>query len=229
MEEKIYSVKLGVNSCYLIRGKHIVMVDGGVPLKVNSFRKKLDQLGIRPEEIKLIVLTHSHIDHAGSAKAIQKLTGAKVAYHEKEKEFLEVGGCAVPKATNWWGRISHPFVFPLLSRIPFPKVKADITITNEEFPLNEFGIDGSIIHTPGHTEGSISVLLKTGDVFVGCMAHNNLPFRLKPGFPIYAQDIGIVKESWKLLIDKGAKVIYPGHGNPFPVQVIQNALKYNTP
>ena len=50
------------------------------------------------------------------------------------------------------------------------------------------------------------------------------PFRLRPGLPIYALDIATVKENWKLLIDKGAKMIYPGHGNPFPVEVMKKIL-----
>jgi hydroxyacylglutathione hydrolase len=67
-------------------------------------------------------------------------------------------------------------------------------------------------------------LLDTGEAFVGCMAHNNLPFRLRPGLPIYALDIDSIKANWKLIIDKGAKMIYPGHGNPFPVEVMKKIL-----
>jgi glyoxylase-like metal-dependent hydrolase (beta-lactamase superfamily II) len=56
------------------------------------------------------------------------------------------------------------------------------------------------------------------------MAHDGLPFRLSPGFPIYAEDINKLLESWKLLIGKGARVVFPGHGNPFPVEVIRKKL-----
>jgi len=222
---EIFSIKLGLNSCYLIKGKDIVMVDAGVPGKIRSFTRKLKEIGILPDEIKLIVLTHSHFDHAGSAFDIQKLTGAKIAFHEKERQFLEIGGFAMPKGVNRWGKISHPLLFPILKRIPFPKVKADIILTDEEFSLEEYGINGSIIHTPGHTEGSVSVLLTSGEVFAGCMAHNNLPFRLKPGLPIYAKDINQIIENWKILIGRGAKIVYPGHGDPFPVEVIRKAIK----
>jgi hydroxyacylglutathione hydrolase len=101
---------------------------------------------------------------------------------------------------------------------------ADILLNSEEIKLTEFGIDGRIIHTPGHTEGSISLLLDTGEAFVGCMAHDGLPFRLYPGFPIYAYDINKLKESWKLIISRGARIIFPGHGNPFPVELIRKKL-----
>jgi glyoxylase-like metal-dependent hydrolase (beta-lactamase superfamily II) len=94
----------------------------------------------------------------------------------------------------------------------------------EEYPLDEFGIDGKVIHTPGHTPGSISVLLKTGEAFVGCMAHDGFPFRLNPGLPIYASDIDEIKKNWKSLIEKGAKIIFPGHGNQFSVEVIKSVI-----
>ena len=93
-----------------------------------------------------------------------------------------------------------------------------------QIALIEFGIPGKIIYTPGHTQGSVSVLLETGEAFVGCLAHNNLPFRFRPGLPIFAEDIEKVKESWKPIIQQGAKTIYPAHGNPFSVDIIKKAL-----
>ena len=72
--------------------------------------------------------------------------------------------------------------------------------------------------------GSVSVLLDTGDAFVGCMAQNSLPFCLRPQLPIYAQDIEKVKESWRVLIAEGAKTIYPGHGKSFSIDAIKEVL-----
>jgi len=200
------------------------MVDGGMPDKLNNFRRKLKRLYIHPEEIKLIILTHSHFDHSGSAKEISEFTGAKVVIHESEKAFLENRKFAAIKGVDTWGKITLPILSPLFKIFSFPEVKPDIVVTDEEYPLNEYGIDGMILHTPGHTQGSLSVLLNTGEAFVGCLAHNGLPFRLNPGLPIYAQDMVLLKESWKHLISKGAKMIFPGHGNPFPVEVISRKL-----
>jgi glyoxylase-like metal-dependent hydrolase (beta-lactamase superfamily II) len=224
MSVDIFHIKLGLNSCYLIRGKTVIMIDGGMPNRLNTFKKNLLRLNIHPEEIKLIVLTHSHFDHAGSAKDIRDLTGAKIVIHELEKKFVEERGMIIPKGVNLTGKITQPLLFPIFKKLPFPKFKADIFFTDKEIPLYEYGIEGKIIHTPGHTPGSLSVLLDTGEAFVGCMAHNNLPFRLRPGLPIYALDIDSIKAHWKLLIDMGAKMIYPGHGNPFPVEVMKKIL-----
>jgi hydroxyacylglutathione hydrolase len=224
MSSDIFSLKLGLNSCYLIRGKTTIMVDGGMPNKLRVFRRKLGRLYIRPEEIKLMVLTHSHFDHAGSAKAISEFTGAKIVIHESESSFLENSEFAMIKGVDFYGKITLAVLRPFLKRISFPKVKADIFINEKVYPLYEYGIDGKILHTPGHTQGSLSILLDTGEAFVGCLAHDGIPFRWNPGLPIYAQNTDQIKESWRLLIDKGAKIIFPGHGDPFSVEIIRKQL-----
>jgi hydroxyacylglutathione hydrolase len=224
MSSDIFSLKLGINSCYLIRGKTTIMIDGGMPNKLRVFKRKLRRHYIHPEEIKLIILTHSHFDHVGSARAISEFTGARIVIHESEKSFLENRKFASIRGAGLWGKITLAFFMPVFKRISFPAITADILITDNEFPLYDYGIDGKILHTPGHTQGSLSVLLDTGEAFVGCLAHNGLPFRINPGLPIYAQDINKVKESWKLLINRGAKLVFPGHGNPFPVEIIRREL-----
>jgi hydroxyacylglutathione hydrolase len=227
METKIFPIRLGINSCYLIRGNDIVMIDGGMPNKLKTFQRKLSRLGIQPSDIKLIVLTHSHFDHSGSALEIREFTGAEIAVHESERTYLEEGGMIIPKGVNTYGKLTKPLLFSIFKKISFPKFKPDILIADEPYSLLKYGIDGNIIHTPGHTMGSLSVILNSGEAFVGCMAHNGFPFRIRPGLPIYAQDIEEIKKHWKILIDRGVKMIYPGHGKPFPVEVIKKALKYN--
>jgi len=224
MKTEIFCIRLGLNSSYLIRGKDVIMIDGGMPDKLKVFKKELSKLNISPEEIKLIVLTHSHFDHSGSAREIRDFTGAKIAVHESESTYLENGGMIIPKGVNTYGKITRPWLFAILKNISFPKFKPDILIKDEPYPLKAYGIDGNIIHTPGHTFGSISVILDSGEAFVGCMAHNGLPFRIAPGLPIYAQDIGLIKRYWKLLIDRGITMIYPGHGKPFSVEVMKKRL-----
>jgi hydroxyacylglutathione hydrolase len=224
MTIEIISFNLGVTSCYLIIGKEIIMVDAGMPNKLQLFKKVLLKHKIDPSKIKLIVLTHSHFDHCGSARDIRNLTGAKIAIHETERECVEHEKVLIPKGVNIKGKITQPLIFSF--KIPFPKFTPDILLTNEPYPLSEFGINGQIIHTPGHTIGSLSVILDSGEAFVGCMAHNGFPFRWKPGLPIYAQDINAIKEDWKTLIDKGITFVYPGHGKAFPIEVIKNQLKY---
>jgi glyoxylase-like metal-dependent hydrolase (beta-lactamase superfamily II) len=57
------------------------------------------------------------------------------------------------------------------------------------------------------------------------MAMNKFPLRLSPGLPIFAEDLAQLMESWKKLLDQGAKTIYPSHGEPFSADVIRGALQ----
>jgi hydroxyacylglutathione hydrolase len=225
MSTDIFSMKLGINRCYLIRGgKGIVMVDCGMPNKLRVFEKALSGYNISPGEIKLIVLTHAHFDHMGCARGIKLFTGAKLATHENEKVFMEEGRFTWPKGVTSWGKFSRIIILPYFKTIPITKAKVDIVLTDSGYPLIDFGIDGSVIFTPGYSSGSVSVLLKTGEAFVGNLAHNGFPYRNTPGLPIFAEDIDKIKESWKLLIEKGARMIYPGHGDPFSIAEIKQYL-----
>jgi glyoxylase-like metal-dependent hydrolase (beta-lactamase superfamily II) len=201
------------------------MIDGGPPNKLKAFHKFIKRIEVNPSEIRLLVLTHGDFDHVGSAKDIKELTGAKIAIHENDRLNFEKSIYNYPPGTNSWGKISRFILKPILKIfLKFPGGETDIILDNLDYSLQEYGFNGKIIFTPGHTKGSISVLLETGEAFVGCLAHNNPPFRLKPGLPIYADDIEMVKKSWELLIQQGAKMIYPAHGDPFPVDVIKNVL-----
>jgi glyoxylase-like metal-dependent hydrolase (beta-lactamase superfamily II) len=108
--------------------------------------------------------------------------------------------------------------------VHIPSTDVDIILENEEFSLFDFGIPGKVIHTPGHSSGSVSVLLETGDVFVGDLAMNGFPLRLSPGLPIFAEDLQEVKDSWKLLLDKGARMVYPAHGRSFSAEIIRKII-----
>ncbi len=225
MPAKIIDIESGINTCYVIKEKGTIMVDGGPPKMRAIFLKRMKDVSVDPEEIQLIVLTHGHFDHVGSAKEIQEITGAKIAIHEKDSMDLEQGFSNWPKGVTTWGKISSAIFKPLLkNKMTFPTVKADIILDDNDLSLNKYGIAGKIIYTPGHTLGSISILLDSGELFAGCLAHNRLPLTTHPTLPIYAENIDLVKESWKKIIEAGAKIVFPAHGKPFSIDIIKKYI-----
>ena len=221
---EIYSVPLGITQCYLIRDKGTILVDCGPPGQIDSFLKGAQRASIDPRQVDLIIQTHGHSDHIGSAKAIKHVTGAKIAMHDPDREWLEQSLSPVPPGVTAWGRILVSVMSLYTRTMTFPETKVEVLLPDEDFPLEPFGIAGKVVYTPGHTMGSVSVLLDTGDAFTGDLVMNRIPLSFGPGFPFLAEDIEKVKTSCRLLLDYGAKTFYPGHGKPFPAEAIRRLL-----
>ena len=223
----IVTLKLGMTNCYLIRGEQdFVMVDAGPPNALGKFQRKLEQLGINPFTIKLIFITHKHFDHMGSLAEISQLTGAKSAMHYLDKELVEKGTIIMPRGIGPWGKFLTAFLWtiePMVNKAINP-VPVDRSLEDEFFSLSAYQINGKIIHTPGHTDGSISLLLDSGEAFVGDLAMSGFPRLSGPGPFVLGDDLETMKQSWQLLLDEGARRIYPSHGKPFDARVFEKYL-----
>jgi len=224
MATRIVSMNLGNTNCFVLQDKGTILIDAGGPKQAKKFIKELQKASIKPEEIKLILITHGHFDHIGSADEIKAMTGAKLAMHELDKENLEKGQARIPPGVTGWGKALHKVLSLFAPMIKFPTSTVDIVLGAEQKSLEEYGIPGRVIPTPGHSAGSVTVLLDTGEAFVGDMSMSGLPMRLGPGLPIFAEDLPKLRDSWKSLLDHGAKTIYMSHGKPVSADVIRTEL-----
>ncbi len=224
MNVDIYIKRLGINRSYILKSEGCIMIDTGPVRSAKAIRNWIKTIPLDPDEIRLILLTHAHGDHVGAAREVRDFTGAQIAIHEQDREYLEKSIPLWPSAFTTWGHIARIIMKPIKPILRFPETHADVIIEGKDFALAEYGIPGHVVHTPGHTLGSVSVLLETGDAFVGCLAHNNLPFRFRPGEPIFGEDKNKLQASWKKLLDQGAEKIYPGHGKPFSADILRKYL-----
>jgi len=212
---KIISTRIGYsNSALLVNGSNSILIDTGVRGNLHQFKRLFNQFGLKPGDIKLIVLTHVHYDHTGNLKKLAEYTGAKVLVHKKEFENLKNGFISIPKGQGMYTRFVTKLGRIILPKYASPKPFC-ANLTNEnEFDLGDFGINAKIISTPGHTEGSQSVLLGkkliSGDTFI------HMPNGII--FPHFANDPKTLLETWKQLFDLGIEEIYPGHGKPFKTE-----------
>ncbi len=113
----------------------------------------------------------------------------------------------------------------LLPKQTFGAVPVDITLDDALFPLEAYGVDGVVMSTPGHSSGSMSLVLKTGEAFVGDLAVNGPPQRLGPNMCAFAEEPDRIPQSWRAILQAGAKVIYPAHGRPFAASALERLLR----
>ncbi len=209
----VLQISLGWANVFIIRGKRPVLVDTGFPGSADTIVEKLRQSGIEPDWLSLILITHGHSDHFGSAAELKRLTGAPVAVHRLDAEYLIAGHDPELQPTGFIGRTLIP---AMRRRGPAqaPPVKPDVLI-GEELDLKKYGVDGKVIHTPGHTPGSLSVILPNGECIVGDLIMRGLVRFWQPNRPLFADNIPQLNKSLDLLLRKRPTKIYCTHGGPF--------------
>ncbi|XIG14494.1 MBL fold metallo-hydrolase [Dehalogenimonas etheniformans] len=190
---------MGCNCWLVVEPESSIVIDTGLlgnARRIDNYAKKL---GV--SKISYIILTHTDIDHAGSASELRELTGAKIAVHNIEAHYMTT-------------RTELPFPFRWISRlIPglgrFARFKPDIL-------LNEFDQVGSfqVVHTPGHTSGSIC-LWKPGEIiFTGDALRTHARDRLMTPSRPTAIDMPRAMDSMKKIARLDFNSLFGGHGPP---------------
>ncbi|MER5637950.1 MBL fold metallo-hydrolase [Kitasatospora sp. NPDC002227] len=199
-------------NAYLLLGRRPVIVDAGTP---GSGRKILDQVtahGVDPADISLIVITHGHIDHFGSAAELHRLTGAPLAGHVADLGQYRSGQVREPYLpTGPMGRV--------MARNRKLHVKAEpfepAVLVSGTTSLDDFGLAARIMPTPGHTAGSVSVLTDDGDLVAGDLIAGSfmglLPTR--PANPPFHDDPRQNLASLRAMLDLGPTALHVGHGS----------------
>ena len=167
-QAQIVRVPLGRANAYLvISERQAILIDTGTKRNEQKIDQALGNLGLSPSKIRLIILTHTHYDHCGSLKALKDLTGAKIVVHHNEAACLREGYGGFPRGSTGLTKMISLVGRTIGKRLGgYEAVSPDITISGR-FGLEEYGMEGYILPTPGHTLGSMSVTILNSHAIVG--------------------------------------------------------------
>ncbi|MFI5311271.1 MAG: MBL fold metallo-hydrolase [Gemmatimonadales bacterium] len=183
------------NFWVLSAGQSRLMIDLGWAGMFSTLEANLKRMDIPLKEITHGIATHYHMDHAGAAQDL-KNKGMRLI--------------VTPEQVDW--------IVPMKTAIKPLQGYTDIVLTDNVLVscaesrafLAQLGFSGEFVHTPGHSDDSVSVLLDDGSVFTGDLTH--------PAF-MTDETAELVTRSWRALADRGATKVYPGHGPWRPVAV----------
>jgi hydroxyacylglutathione hydrolase len=213
--EGIYQVE-GVNcNVYLVEdGGKLILIDTGLFRSYKKIVKYIEELGHKPADVSTIVLTHFHIDHVGSLKKMSELTGAKVAADEADADYI-AGKKAPPKPKN--------LMLKALSSLVKP-APVDVNIV-----LKDGDKVGklTVIHTPGHSEGSISLLDAERKVMFVGDAVRFMGGKLEGPPPQFTLDEVKAKESIGKIATYDFDIMLSGHGQPLTENASQKVKEFN--
>jgi glyoxylase-like metal-dependent hydrolase (beta-lactamase superfamily II) len=187
------------NVYLVINEKDLIVVDTGTSGNAKKIVEYIQKIGHKPSEVSTIVLTHYHMDHAGSAKDLKDATSAKVAAQVDDAEFVS-GKKPYPKPKNLLFRAVSSFIKP---------APVDVDVV-----LREGDKIGSltVFEVPGHTPGSIVLLNSKRKIL---FAGDTLRFdgsKITEAPKQFTWDADKERESIEKISKLDFEIMLPGHG-----------------
>lgn len=189
----IHTLRYSPTNTYLIEGRDgCLLFDTGWAGTCGAFCKAMGELGIPVQSIRAVMVSHFHPDHMGIVSDIAEF-GAEILVMDVQKEYVHASDRIFEKD-------------PRVRFTPIDDSKVTIVpIEESRKALSRLGIDGEVLYTPGHSDDSVSLLLDSGELFVG---------DLNPLYELSLHKGTPIGDSWEKLLAAGPKIVYYGHANP---------------
>jgi glyoxylase-like metal-dependent hydrolase (beta-lactamase superfamily II) len=220
-----HTISLGTVNVFVTTGPHSVLIDTGSSGNEEKILRACVELGISEKDISLILLTHAHSDHFGSAASLRKRLGVPVAVHPDDARWVRKGKNPPLRITE---RISAEARELINERAaaPYPPCAVDLELTDAG-PIQSYVPTMKVIPTPGHTPGSLSLVFDNTVAIIGDLVAGRVPQALFPRRPFFAESPAQVRDDLEKLLSLGVQSFYASHGGPFSRRRIENLLKRN--
>lgn len=212
-----------INAFLIVNSSGCILVDSGLPDTERKVEKVLNNLNLTFRDIRLIVITHAHIDHAGNAAKLHSLSGAPIVAHKGDLSYFKGEQSMHFCSTGWFG-----WLFSKTGAIqkPYTPFTPNILLSEgNKLNLNHYGFEGDVIPTPGHTEGSLSVVLNSGQAVVGDLISSGILLggiarTGKAKRPPFEDNPLQVSKELKKIANSGVETFFMGHGGPLPKEEV---------
>lgn len=211
----------GRSNVFLVHNEHdAFLVDTSIKPERNRLMRRLSAYD-KKQRINLLILTHTHFDHVSNAAFLKRKYDLKIAVHHSEAAFLEAGSSPLPAGQvgllKLLNKLDKRKIEPLVRTEP---AKADILL-DESLDLSDRNIPVKIIHTPGHTRGSLSIIIDDEIAIVGDNMINTFMQRV---FPPFCDDVPMLLDSWEKLLYTGCRLFLPSHGKEITRDQLRRSL-----
>lgn len=209
----VVQIKLSMSNVYLLKLPRPVLIDAGGKHDMAALEAGLTREGTTVNDMAAVLLTHGHSDHAALAAEIRRRSGASVLTGHAERVMIGAGKNDDLNPTNLMARILKTFAIDpnYEGFVPDFDVDTELSLTN-------LGIPGRAIQMPGHTPGSMVIVLDDGRAFVGDMIlggwFGGALFSNRPGEHYFHADIARNRQNVMTLLKAGVQSFYVGHGGP---------------
>lgn len=188
-------------------------MDTGSAGEAATIQAALHAQGLGLPDLSLILHTHVHNDHVGSTAELLRHAPIPTAFHALDDMLMQRGDNGPLQGVGLRGRVMARF----FNRGAFARFTPDLYL-EAGMRLDQYGIAGRILHTPGHTPGSISLLLDSGQAIIGDVVMGGyLGGAVRPHQPndhYFAEDFAATRQSLGQLLAHNPQTLYVGHGGP---------------
>jgi glyoxylase-like metal-dependent hydrolase (beta-lactamase superfamily II) len=209
---QVQRIEVRETNCYLVQGHGgVVLIDPGPPGSAQAVIAGAQAAGVEPAGVRLILVSHGHLDHYGASAEIKAWCGAPVAAHPIAPEFSRERRNALPPAQTLRGSLVRWFYLLLAPLTRLAPLETDVDL-EDGADLSPYGLEARTVHLPGHSPGSLGVLTAEDDLFSGDLFVNYAV----PSQPIYLSDSKAWQRSYQRIQGLAPRTVYVGHGEPFP-------------
>jgi len=218
---RLWQLKLGMVDSYLLDTEDgLLLLDTGYPNSADKIFAAVRESGHDPARIRHLLLTHCHVDHAGSAAEVRRRTGGRTYAHAADAAFITQGAGERSGTTRSPGIMAGLvyFFFIRNARTSYEPLPVDQLLTPGEVLPWAGGLE--VIHAPGHCAGQVALLLRQDRLLIAADLCSHV---MGLGYSVVNEDLALARQSILRVAEYPFERAVFGHGDALNERVNERA------